>query len=237
MKAEHRKELQTNALADRMGRMIQRMKARPSKNTVLTWILIIILGLAVVFFLLTRRGTTTTNSTRWTQFEGGHYADIATLSKLTSGYQSKAARFQLAWLALWEEGIKTIPLDAAGGLKKITLAKEAYRRLAEECKDDPILGPEALYNIAVAEEASAVREPTKHLEAARDAYKRVVEKFPDSALAKHAKQRAEELADLTDDEKGGRILRFYIELGGRREVIESLLREQFPRPELPPGHP
>ena len=28
MKAEHRKELQTNALADRMGRVIQRMKQR-----------------------------------------------------------------------------------------------------------------------------------------------------------------------------------------------------------------
>ena len=29
MKAEHRKELQTNILADRMGRLVQRMKERP----------------------------------------------------------------------------------------------------------------------------------------------------------------------------------------------------------------
>ena len=49
MKAEHRKELQTNALADHLGRFIQNLKSKPSAATVyvaggVVLVVVIILG-------------------------------------------------------------------------------------------------------------------------------------------------------------------------------------------------
>ena len=35
MKAEHRKELETNVLADRMGRVVQKIRTRPQRRVVL----------------------------------------------------------------------------------------------------------------------------------------------------------------------------------------------------------
>jgi hypothetical protein len=228
MKAEHRKELQTNALADRMGRLIQRMKVRPSKNTVLTWFLIIILGLAVLFFVFTSRNRRSTDSRYWAELEGGHYAELVTLSRLSSGNQGKAARFQLAWIDLWENGIKDIPtLKVALALKNIEKAKAEYARLAEECKEDPVLGPEALYQIAVAEETFAVQNPEVYLKKAREAYQKVAQRFPNSAHGKSAAQRAEELVNeekmLADEGKMGPIYTFYLQLSRQDHIRGGLL--------------
>src|SRR5262249_32871518 len=44
MKAEHRKELQTNALADRIGKFLQGLKARPSSSSTIIWVFIILAG-------------------------------------------------------------------------------------------------------------------------------------------------------------------------------------------------
>ena len=42
MKAEHRKELQTNTLADHLGKMIQGAKAKPSPNSLVIWIFVLL---------------------------------------------------------------------------------------------------------------------------------------------------------------------------------------------------
>src|SRR5262245_62095660 len=45
MKAEHRKELHTNLLADRMGKLLQSVKAGPTSNS---WVIWLGLGLVVL---------------------------------------------------------------------------------------------------------------------------------------------------------------------------------------------
>src|SRR5437762_12584 len=103
MKAEHRKELQTNVLADRMGRLLQRAKGRPKRSTVLTAFLVVLAILAVTFYFMTRRGRENLNSRLWAEFETGQLASLADLQKkYPTKEPGKAARFQLAWFQLWE---------------------------------------------------------------------------------------------------------------------------------------
>ena len=42
MKAEHRKELQTNVLADSIGRFWLSLKAAPSSTTIAVWVFILL---------------------------------------------------------------------------------------------------------------------------------------------------------------------------------------------------
>ena len=69
MKAEHRRELQTNALADRMGRVVQRIKAPPDRRSLL-WIIaavaVVIGTLIVILYYNNKRAT---NSHLWTEVE------------------------------------------------------------------------------------------------------------------------------------------------------------------------
>ena len=89
-------------------------------------------------------------------------------------------------------------LGPGRSLDRIKLAQREYRALAEDVKDDPVLAPEALYGLAVAEETLAIeaKNVADQLEKAERRYKEVVDKFPTSARGKAAKKRLEELKDI-----------------------------------------
>ncbi|MCI0465186.1 MAG: hypothetical protein L0Z62_50330 [Gemmataceae bacterium] len=211
MKAEHRKELQTNALADRMGRFIQRMKTRPSRGSVLTVFLILLVVAAIIFFFWVRGRSGTRDAKRWVEFDRLRDSEEK-WRELGSDYSQlpvgRASRFQLAWAYLWDGGIRDLMRSPFQASKNIQQAREWYAKLAEECKDDPVWGAEALYNQAVAEEALAAvsvdrlvptepfaPSPEKHLDAALELYKEVATTYKDSAHGKDAQKRADELAD------------------------------------------
>src|SRR5262249_47978353 len=42
MKAEHRKELHTNALADRMGKLLKGMRSRTQSTSLMVWVIILL---------------------------------------------------------------------------------------------------------------------------------------------------------------------------------------------------
>jgi hypothetical protein len=223
MKAEHRKELQTNALADRMGRMIQRMKTRPKRGTVVTWLLIALLVGAVVLFFWSRRNRSTENAQKWILLEAADLRTLANeLGDEPSTPQGKAARFQIAWRSLWNEGVRAVGVAPGFAMERVTVAQRLYRALAEETKDDPVLGPEALYGVAVAEEALAVeaKDTDDQIHKAEKRYKDVVDKFPTSARGKAAKKRYDE---LKDNDKRIEIVRFY----NRMERVTRDKREQY----------
>jgi rubrerythrin len=241
MKAQHRKELQTNALADRMGRMIQRMKTRPSRGSVLTVFLILLVAGALFFFFWVRGRSAGREADRWVEFLRGSEEDYrelgGSLGHLPVG---RAAKAQLAWLHLWPAGIHDLMRAPSQAAKNIERAKELYEELAQDAKDDPVLAPEALYNQAVAEETLAAwskdlrHDPEKHLDKALELYRDVAEKHKDSAHGKDAEKRAAELADKAGARQ--QISRFYTQLWLRlqdrhrdemsREMIEKLLQEQ-----------
>jgi hypothetical protein len=235
MKAEHRKELQTNALADRMGRVIQKMKQRPSRGSFLTVVLVIFVVLAGIFFLWRRSRAAEQAAAAWVDFSRTQEKQTLELvmDKLEP-VQPRVARLadiQLAWIDLYENGIKMMAVDPRRAAANIKLAKGRYERLLPDLKDDPVLAPEAHYALAVAEESLAVDDPVTHLSAARELYNAVAKDYPKSAHAKLAEKRAKQ---LSNSEERARIERFYNALGrsvavppqfGQQPNIEELLRQ------------
>ncbi len=194
MKAEHRKELQTNILADRMGRMLDTVKTRPSRRGVLLVLLILVVivggGIAYVVY----QGGINDNRQRWVEFD--KTVDFKTLQDVAKDYektnQGKAARAQIAWVRLWELGIKRMGIDTNGGVNEVVAAKEMFSQLADDCKDDPVLGAEAVYAIAVCEETlacSAQVSVKAQLDQALKAYRRVVDEHEKSGYAIKAAER------------------------------------------------
>jgi len=200
MKAEHRKELQTNALADRMGRMVQRVKTGPSRRSVLWIVLAVLVVVIYVGLTIYWNGKRATMSGLWAEVGDGHLTMRAkegiALSPWIAEYQGTnpalAARYQIAWTILWEQGLKRMAADPARALDSITNAEKTFAALGEECKDDPVLAPESAYALAVIEESRAV-EDRANLDKAIARYKAVQSKYKDSAAAKAAAERVDYL--------------------------------------------
>jgi tetratricopeptide (TPR) repeat protein len=68
MKAEHRKELETNALANYMGTMLQKAKEGPSQKVLITGGLIVLVVVLVGVFLWYAFGSKDKDAERWVQW-------------------------------------------------------------------------------------------------------------------------------------------------------------------------
>jgi uncharacterized protein with von Willebrand factor type A (vWA) domain len=167
MKAEHRKELETNTLAEGVGHFVQRMKERPRRSmlgyVVAAAIFIIALVLVSRWFYMSRLET----AENWSLFER----------------QSQTALDKL--------------INEAGetpAMKQLDEAYNEYRKAAERCEGDPTMEPEALYAMAVIEETKALVD-RKHLETAREQYQKLNDKYGQSAFGKMAEQRVVTMKD------------------------------------------
>jgi hypothetical protein len=223
MKAEHRKELQTNVLADRMGRLVQRMKQRPKRRVLLYLILGAAAIVVILIFLRIRETAARERSELWVMFEDGFPKYLENLKDNHRDVNpGKAANFEYAWALLWDFGLKNLgsPGRSEEALKYINGAEGYYTRLAQECADDPVWEPEALYGLAIIEETRAIRakDRGKHLANAQERFKTLASKHKDSAFGKLAKKRAEQL-----EKNGPEINRFYDDLQLRLGILEERL--------------
>jgi hypothetical protein len=176
MKAEHRKELHTNLLADRMGRLVQGVKAGPGPKSAIVWVIV---GLACVTGIgwywanraRDRSGEAwvafnkSTNPNTYPEIQLSELKNLATNNPGTIA--GRTARFQRARLLLGG-GLKSV-YSAAGSLpalqahersreqavKDLEEARTLYRQLMPECSEDPVLEPEAMIGAAKTEEALA----------------------------------------------------------------------------------
>ena len=232
MKAEQRKELETNTLADKMGRVMQRVQTSPRR----TFLIYAMVGLAVVaaawFGWSYRKGIQHETSFLWLKLYDGGGNQIEDLAQNDKDSEAgKAARLQIAWLNYWEFGIKMLALNKPalgnpGAMANIKKSVELYADLAEDCKDDPVYGPQAMLGRAVAQESRAV-EDRKHLKEAEQYYEELAnhKKFDKSAEAKFAKDR---LDILKDPEKRAQLAVTYATLQGSDLLdIPSPLIQQF----------
>jgi hypothetical protein len=175
MKAEHRKELETNTLADKVGEAMQRVKGG-SRRRILLYVVaaaVLIVGGIIGFrwYALSKQET----SLQWVYLDDGAGGHLVALSK-TKGYAGKAARFQIAWFLYWEQGVRMIGVDPPGSMKALKQAGKFYEELADECKDDPIFEPQAMLGIAVVQETRAVQD-TAMLKSAQNSYQALVDKY------------------------------------------------------------
>jgi hypothetical protein len=191
MKAEQRKELETNTLADKMGHVMQRAKASP-RRTIFTYLFVtaVLVGgswLGWNYY----KGYRASSSEPWVRLydgSGNFINDLAEKDKESNA--GKAARFQIAWFHYWDFGVKTLAKNPQDSLNHLKLAGKWYDDLAVDCKDDPNFEPQALLGAAVVEETLAIQN-IDHLKKAMERYETIVDKHKDSAEAKFAQQRLE----------------------------------------------
>ncbi len=206
MKAEHRKELQTNVLADRMGRLLETAKQKPQGGTVL-WILFGVLVLVVVFVGVRWYSTgKSENSEAWYALYVNDYKGV--LETHPDKIQGQTVRFDFAWEQLWGS-IRKLGADPKGAEEGLLKAKEQYDKLREECEGDPVLVPEAIYGLAVIEETLALKDRS-HLGLAIIHYEDVSKKFPQSAYGQLAAKRLE---TLNSDDGRKEVNEIYQDLG------------------------
>ena len=216
MKAEHRKELETNILADRMGRAIQSMKQRPDKRLIF-WGLLVLAVLVIGWFFFRKSQLTRDESSRdWRQFALNEFEPRGLKSENNT---SKAVLFQNAWIYLWDYGINKIGTKPNESLALLDRLENTYEELSRMAKDDPIYLPEALYALAVIEETRAIRNRDK-LNSALERFKTVADKHKDTAFGKMAQDRIE---ILENKDKRDEVALFY-----------QKLQEKYRVPERPP---
>jgi hypothetical protein len=230
MKAEHRKELQTNYLADHVGRLFQGMRSGPqSTGSMVAWVLVALtIGTVVVWYVA---GTSSNRSPLWVKFEEDSYQrDMTALGRLIDNnpatLPARASRFEVARVFL-QEGLANLYSNRGeqgkDSVSKVTKSRQLFTELFKECSDDPILGPEALMGAAKAEEAlvgipkgedSDTGEGSLH--EAIGYYRKIVDDYPKSFLAKPAQAR---LDSLNSEKDRGEAEKFYHEM--RKLVVEA----------------
>src|SRR5271165_3594531 len=129
MKAKHRHELETNALADRMGKLIQDVRENPKSASRFAWIIGgVIVAIVLAWYFVSGSGT----SDQWVKLNGnyepGSLAQIAQESPTTMA--GRAALLQRARVLL-PMGIADLyqGMDRAKAAEQIEEARRLYTSL------------------------------------------------------------------------------------------------------------
>jgi hypothetical protein len=191
MKAEHRKELHTNILADHLGKLYEGVKKGPQASSNAVWVVVgLLVAVAAAWWYFHRTGPLP-----WMELQNATDQRLADLAKDHRGTPlARIARFQEA-RKLLENGQRLLAEFPEEALKDLADAGVRYEQLAQECTDDPILREEALLGAAVAEENQG------HLDRAQELYERLAKAAPNSPWGQKAAAQAAGLAK--EREKGG----------------------------------
>ncbi|MCS7047470.1 MAG: hypothetical protein NZO58_14020 [Gemmataceae bacterium] len=195
MKAEHRKELETNALADRMGRLLQSARQTPQRSAVWYFITAVVAALVVVLAYRYWHTKKRDNSEAWVNYylQGPHAKDVA--ENFADRPQGKAVKFDLYGQLLWET-ITQLGTDPKGRINRLRQLSGLFENLRDECEKEPILQAEAMYALAVIDETLAI-EDRANLDSATERYKELKQKHGDTVYGKLAAERLKILEDET----------------------------------------
>jgi hypothetical protein len=188
MKAEERKELQTNSLARFVRRLKNNFKKGPSRRTTIVWSLIL---LAVVLFIGWKFFSNLAdkrNSARWLALDqAGSTADLDALIEANKGTtQAHVARLLLARQDL-KDGLTDLYTQRKDAEDKLNRAAATYEDLVKPFKNTPILVQECLLG------AGKAREGLGEWDRALGFYNDLKKRFPESTLAKDAEGRARDI--------------------------------------------
>ncbi|HEV3237300.1 MAG TPA: tetratricopeptide repeat protein [Gemmataceae bacterium] len=204
MKAQHRKELQTNVLADRMGRIIQSAKAGPNQTMLIIGGAVLVILAVILGWLYYSKVSSQNRSSLWLKVEEA--SDLEDLEKIAkenpNTVPGRVARLQWA-RTLYRQGIEKLysVTDRDKAKESLEKARDLYDQLAKELTDSPVMIQEAMMGSAKA------RESLGEIDGAASAYEKLAKDFPKSALGKEAEERAKQLRD-----KGTEVKDFYTEL-------------------------
>jgi hypothetical protein len=197
MKAEHRKELVTNSLAQTLGQTIQGLKEGPSSRTVLV---VVLIGLALLLFFTWRyfaQSSQAADSELWLRWDS-----LVTPTQVTGMLDDRAvadtpqgrlARFLAARSAL-QEGLRDLGRPASKAQDNLKKAADLYAKLAAETSRSPLLHQEALLCGAQAHEALGDYGQAKGL------YEQLAKQYPDTPRGKDAQQQVERLGNKANED-------------------------------------
>lgn len=191
MKAEHRKELHTNVLADRLGKFFRSFKTGPKTTSIALWVVILV-GVASFFgWRYWSKESLRSNSERWLRLDSATKEDdLKTFYDNADNkgtLQARIARFEEARFYL-AQGQRSLYSDTQRekALTHLKKAQDLYDGLIDESSDFPSLKEEALMG------AATTREARGEYEEAQKYYKRLAQEFPNRFLGKAAQKDAEE---------------------------------------------
>jgi hypothetical protein len=203
MKAQQRKELHTNALADWLGRcvqLVQRPKEGPSTTLLVVAVVVVAIALGVVGWMWYGRHAKQQTSAENRELEQAQsrddYKKIANAHPNTPA--GRVARLQLARLTL-KEGLDQLYASSADDRVKarenLEEAKQVYASLVRDCQDAPLLAQECLMSQAKAQESLG------DLDGALATYRTLTTQHQDSFLAREAEERVKFLGDADNRAK------------------------------------
>jgi tetratricopeptide (TPR) repeat protein len=225
MKAEHRHELKTNALADTLGRALQTLKAGPSRHSMLIGAVAVVVAVVVVTGYFIWHGQREGRSALWEKLDVAQgnldtAANSDDLQKALTNFKElsdqnpralpgTAARFDRARILLHRGLERLYSADREQALSDLREARKLYADLAADSSvrdSHALLGAEALMGVAKADESLG------DLDKALDGYKAVVKAYPKGALHDEAEQRVNY---LNDADNRGRLKALYDKLDGQ----------------------
>src|SRR6266545_3128966 len=147
MKADQRKELQTNSLVRFIKHLKQNFKATPSRKATVIWGIVILALVVFIGWRIASSRSQANNSRRWVELDSLAGAEELNefIDKNRGTVQAHVARLQLARGDL-EKGLADLydPLTRESALKKLKNAAESYEELAKQFKATPVLVQECL---------------------------------------------------------------------------------------------
>jgi hypothetical protein len=235
MKAEHRKELETNALADRVGRALQGMKQRPQKRTFVWFVVAVIVVAFGLLFYRYQINQRADRSKQWLMLDFGAPELIKQLAENRGETMpGKGATYEYSFFA-YRLANALMARDPKSFQDEMDTLQRMYEKLASQCKEDKVLSAEAMFAQAVIAETLIIKNDA-NVRSAQEAYQAVVDKHKDSAFGKKAAKRLE---TFTDEAKKKDMLETYREL--RREFnlderppfLDQPLTPPLKAPDLP----
>jgi len=249
MKAEQRHRLEHNALADRVGKVVQTVKSAPATQSLALWLGVAAVVIVIIAWQLFRSASYMETSGLWRTLDSatrGTDEVIHTLEGLRDDHPgttvATSAGFQLARLRFQEGQANlgnSLEFDRKDAIKKLIGVRASYAQLAKDSADAPLQMQEAmLMQAKIDESLTGVADPDKpgemlgSLDRAKEEYQALVTKYPDSAAAMMAKKRLEDL-----DKDKAQIESFYTQFNEllTKPTLPSgpITTPQFPR--LPEG--
>jgi hypothetical protein len=239
MKAEHRKQLETNELAKRVSSTVESAKLHPQRIGVIVAVIVLLVAGGIGWYYYSSAKTANL-SHLWTRLNAS--ADIKDLEEIANDGRGtvpgRVARFQLARRLLTQLGLDQLTAGTAeqrtAAAANIEKARSEYEGLYKEVSgtNEIMLAREALLGQAKAEEALAgvpkADNPSQargSTEKALSLYREVVQKYPDSFQAKEAEKRVKEF-----EANRGKIDQFYNQL---REALAA--KNEPPKPPTMPS--
>lgn len=193
MKTERRHELQTNELADWLGKQIEGI--RPYSKTILGVVVLAGAAMVALTFSLTQRSRNA--ALGWqAYYEASAARNAESLSDIAKDHEGTTAGIwatQAAGDAYLMQGTSLLHIDRDDAAERLNKARDAYQQVIDQTYDD-LLKPRALLGLAQCYEArNEVGEAEKQ-------YNRVVEGWPETSLAELAKERRDLLTQASTRE-------------------------------------